>query len=183
MKLPRVFLLSLAAGIFGVLLLAGVSRFDSGAPPAPSPVSKSLLDGVAVREQIGLADVARIRAEGYRTLIDLRPDGEAPGQPPAAAVREAAEKAGLTFAYIPTPNGAIPQSRPEELARVLANSDKPVLLYCRSGSRAARVWALAEAARTDGAPASAIAAAVRAAGQKVDDLLPQIDTLVAQRAR
>jgi uncharacterized protein (TIGR01244 family) len=87
----------------------------------------------------------------------------------------------MLFAYIPTAHGDIPDATPEALARALESAEKPVLLYCRSGSRAARVWALAEAARADGPNAATIAAAVRGAGQKVDDILPRIEQRVAQR--
>lgn len=195
MALGRTFIYSFAAGSSAVLLMAATTRWPQDpdasatavrqpappAKPAAAAQSRPLLEGVAVREQISLADVARIGAEGYRTLIDLRPDGEAPDQPRAAEIESAARQAGLQFAYIPTAHGDIPDATPEALARALLSAERPVLLYCRSGSRAARVWALAEAARIDGPDAAAIAKAVRGAGQKVDDILPRIEQRIAQR--
>ena len=87
----------------------------------------------------------------------------------------------MTFAYVPTPHGAIPDVIVDGLARALADVPQPVVLYCRSGNRAARVWALAEASRPSGADAKGIAGSVRAAGQKVDDLMPQIEARIAAR--
>jgi protein tyrosine phosphatase (PTP) superfamily phosphohydrolase (DUF442 family) len=55
------------------------------------------------------------------------------------------------------------------------------MLYCRVGSRASRVWALAEAGRPRGASAADIAASVNNAGHRVDDLLPAIEARIAMR--
>jgi uncharacterized protein (TIGR01244 family) len=114
-------------------------------------------------------------------VIGLRPDGEARGQPSSAAVHKEAERHGLTFVYIPTPRSAIPDEIVESLSKALAAADGPVLLYCRSGSRAARVWALAEASRPGGPDKAFIARAVSDAGQKIDDLVPRIEARIAAR--
>lgn len=167
-----------------MLALAALSRVGE-TRQAPTRderiVGRALLDGVSVRDQIRLGAVADIGKQGIRTLIDLRPDGEAPDQPPSSEVAKAAASAGLRFAYVPTPNGAIPDATVDALAKALAGSDQPVLLYCRSGSRAARVWALAEASRPGGASASVILSTVNAVGQKADDLVPRIEVRIAAR--
>lgn len=197
MTLPRAFLLAMAAGIIGVPLLSAgpelwgrLTGRPGAAAPAPDrsmlpdkapPPPARLDEGILVRDQITLASIPKIKEQGYRTLIDLRPDGEAPDQPPAAAVSQAAAAAGLRFAYVPTPHGEIPAATVDAFAQAMATAEKPVLLYCRSGNRAARVWALAEASRPGGADAATIADTVRRAGQKVDDLQAQIATRIAKR--
>lgn len=180
MKLGRFFLLSIAAGF---ALVLGLTVIDGNRAPRPVLSSQGLplRDDVFVRDQIALDDVAGIKESGYRTLIALRPDGEVAGQTPSADVAAAARARGLTFAYIPTPHGDIPASVPEALAKELASAPRPVLLYCRTGKRAARVWALAEAARADGASAEDIAAAVTGVSQPVDDILGQIKDRIAAR--
>lgn len=187
MSFARVFAIAVTAGMAVVLVPAAVSRY-SGADREPrgsvarlEHASFPLGAGVAVRDQVTLAEVRRLEAAGFRTIIDLRPDGEVPGQPPSAAIGEAARNAGLTFAYVPTPHGDIPDAVVDALGAAMAGAQQPVILYCRSGKRAARVWALAEASRPGGAPADEIAAAVRGAGQPVDDLLVRIATRVAAR--
>ncbi len=195
MSLPKAFFLAMAVAIVGVPLIVGGpellgrltgrtpateakrSMLPDKAPPPPA----TLGEGISVRDQIALADIPGIKARGFRTLIDLRPDGEAADQPPASAVATAAGAAGLKFAYVPTPHGEIPAATVDAFAQAIATAEKPVLLYCRSGNRAARVWALAEASRSGGADAAAIAETVRSAGQKVDDLKAQIATRIAQR--
>lgn len=180
MTFLRAFLLAIAVGAAGVMLTAALSK--SSPPPSPRTADAApLIDGIAVTDQINVDGVRAIGARGYRTVIDLRPDGEEPGQPSSAAIGEAARSQRMTFHYIPTPQGDIPDAVVETLASAIAASDKPVMLYCRSGKRAARVWALAEASRVDGAAPVVIAAAVRAAGQPVDDLLPRIEARAAAR--
>lgn len=182
MSFFKTFILSILAG-FALMLTFIVSDKLRSAPrpPEPSVMALRLRDEIFVREQISVTDVARVKASGYRTLIDLRPDGEASDQPTSAQVGAAAIAQGLTFAYLPTPHGDIPREVPDTLAKELATAQRPVLLYCRSGKRAARVWALAEASRANGASADEIAAAVTGVSQPVDDILAQIKERVAAR--
>ena len=79
-------------------------------------------------------------------------------------------------------HGDVPDHVVRDLAQALGVAERPVLLYCRSGKRAARVWALAEASRKGGPLKADIVGAVLAAGQPVDDLLPQIEARIAARA-
>jgi uncharacterized protein (TIGR01244 family) len=180
MTMLRAFLIAIAVAMVGVVGLAALNREP---PPRvrPAPVAHPLGEGIKVREQVTLDDVARLGGEGYRTVIDLRPDGEVAGQPASTAVGEVARSAGMSFAYIPTPHGTIPDETVAEFSRVLADAPRPVMLYCRSGKRAARVWALAEAARSGGPTADSIAKIVSQAGQPVDDILPRIAARVASR--
>jgi sulfide:quinone oxidoreductase len=186
MTLPRAFLLAVIAGALGVML----STMPQSRPVPEAPVQSSsagghqaatLAPGVAVSGQISIEDIGRIAASGYRTIVDFRPDGEAVDQPSAAILEAAARAAGLSFAYIPTPPSTTPEPSVERLAEVLAAADGPVILYCRVGSRASRVWALAEAGRSGGAQAAEIVAAVRNAGHRVDDLLLEIEARIATR--
>lgn len=180
MSFLRVFLISMAVGAGSVLAFAALQPAPPERPSRAS-VTHTLIEGVGVRSQIGTADIARLRDLGYRTIVDLRPDGEVAGQPSSQEVGTAARDGGMSFAYVPTPHGTIPDAVVADLSRVLATAERPVMLYCRSGKRAARVWALAEAARSGGADAGTIATAVKAAGQPVDDIMARIVERVAQR--
>lgn len=191
MSFGRVFLAAVAVGMGLVLVPAALSHLPSfTGSPTPGSAAKSpraahqsfpLGAGVAVRDQVSLAEVGTLKQQGFRSVIDLRPDGEAPDQPASTAVGEAARAAGLGFAYVPTPHGDIPDAVVDALAKAMAAAERPVILFCRSGSRAARVWALAEASRPGGARADVIAAAVRGAGLPVDDLLGRINIRIAAR--
>lgn len=182
MTLLRTFLVSTAVAMAGVIAYAFATREQ---PPSTSEnagvAGHQLLSGVHVRDQIALETVGALDRDGYRTLINLRPDGEDQNQPASAAVESAAVNAGLTYAYIPTPHGDIPDSVVDDLARALAKSERPAVLYCRSGKRATRVWALAEASRSGGPSIAEITTAVKSAGQTVDDLMPRIEKRFSER--
>ena len=62
-----------------------------------------------------------------------------------------------------------------------ARPEGPVLIYCRSGKRAARTWALVEAQRVNGMSTDEIIRAVRAAGQEANDLRDRLDAGVGRR--
>lgn len=183
MSLPRAFLASIVVAMLGVLGYAYATRdMPPKATQAADASGHALLGGVYVRDQIALDAVGALNGNGTRTLINLRPDGEDQNQPASAAVESAAKSAGLSYAYIPTPHGDIPDAVVDDLARALAQTERPAVLYCRSGKRATRVWALAEASRSGGPSISEIVAAVKSAGQSVDDLMPRIEKRFTERA-
>jgi uncharacterized protein (TIGR01244 family) len=134
-----------------------------------------------VSEQLQVSQLREVKQRGFATVIDLRPDGEAEGQPTAELVKATADAHKLAFAYVPVPQGDIPDSAVDALNKAIADSPKPVLLYCRSGRRAARTWSLVEASRPGGGSASEIMAAVKASGQSADDLAGAIHARIAKR--
>jgi uncharacterized protein (TIGR01244 family) len=158
-----------------------VQTAHSAEPTLPGTFSKPLTPLISVKGQLGLADVGVAKDTGYQTIIDMRPDGEAADQPAASVMQSRVQSAGLSFAYVPTANGPIPEETVQALSKALSEAKGPVLLYCRSGSRSSRVWALAEASRAGGKTAAEIAATVRAAGYQIDDLLPDIERRIAAR--
>jgi uncharacterized protein (TIGR01244 family) len=183
MTLLKAFVAAVLIGAIGIIALSVVSRDGSDSAIAGVNAGRPLLNDVRVREQVGLNEVPSLKGEGVRTIINLRPDGESADQPPSSAVEAAARAAGMGYAYIPTPRGDIPESVVTELGRVLASAEHPVVIYCRSGQRAARSWALAEASRSGGAQATEIASVVQKAGHSVDDLGAQIASRIAARSQ
>jgi len=100
-----------------------------------------LSDTVRVAPQIALDDVARAAALGVTTIVSNRPDGEDPGQPTAAEVAAAARAVGIDFVHAPV-TGFPDDAAVAAVGEVLA-AGKPVLMFCRSGTRSAMTWALA----------------------------------------
>ena len=174
----RAFLLAIATGMTAVVADAWWEQRQS----RPSIEFKQLSLGVWVTSQISLDDIRNGRLHGVKTLVDLRPDGEAADQPPSASVGAALEGSGVDFSYIPVPHGEIPDGAVAALQAALSAHPHPVLLYCRSGSRGARTWALGEASRDWGLPAQEIRAAVAAAGFSTRDIDAAIDVRIAARA-
>jgi uncharacterized protein (TIGR01244 family) len=115
-------------------------------------------------------------------IIDIRPDGEAPDQVPSSEIEAAANKMRMGFYYIPVPHEGIPASAVDALGQALTSSQaRPAVLYCRTGRRAVRLYALEEASRIDGPDTDAILKMVRATGFSADDLKDEINQRLSHR--
>jgi uncharacterized protein (TIGR01244 family) len=106
---------------------------------------RRVTDQLSVAPQIQLGDLAAAAAQGFRLVINNRPDGEDPSQPSSAEVEAAARAAGLDYVHIPVRGGPTPDQVAAERA-VLAERPGPVLAFCRSGTRSINIWSLGEAA-------------------------------------
>jgi uncharacterized protein (TIGR01244 family) len=148
-------------------------------PNAP----RRLTDDVSISGQVKPADMKALRDEGFRTIVNMRPDGEAPDQTTYAQMQSATHDAGLAYGYVPVKSGAISRTAVEALGSTLSRMPKPVLLYSQAGDRPARTWALAEASKPGGLDAAAIEQAVKSAGQSADDLAQQITARIAARPK
>lgn len=137
-----------------------------------------LTDTVAVAGQIAPTDVATAAAQGFVGLVNNRPDGEEDDQPACADLRAAATAAGLTYTAIPVDHRGFNRGQVTALAAVLDAATGPVLAFCRSGTRSANLWALAEASR-GGDPDAIIAAAARGR-YDVSGLRPTLVALAAE---
>lgn len=123
----------------------------------------------AVAPQIEPEDLAEAAARGFRLVINNRPDGEAPDQPPSAQMQAAAEAAGLAYRYIPVRGGPGP-AEVEAVLSALAEADGPVLAYCRSGTRSIVTWSIGQAASGARDPAELIRLG-REAGYELSSVL------------
>ncbi len=117
-------------------------------------------------------DLARLRAIGVRSVINLRAPGE------DCAFDEAAEAARLQLAYDALPVGGADDLTPRAVERFGALLDAArargdVLVHCASGNRVGALVALHAAAR--GAPPADALALGRAAG------LAALEPVVAHR--
>ncbi|MDB5579697.1 MAG: hypothetical protein JWR80_4873 [Bradyrhizobium sp.] len=109
---------------------------------------QEIAPGIEVTAQLALADVQAAALQGFRAILCIRPDGEEPDQPPAAAIAEAAQTHGMAFEHIPVVSQAIDAATIEHMRSALDCLPRPILAYCRSGGRAARLYDLATAAPT-----------------------------------
>jgi uncharacterized protein (TIGR01244 family) len=124
-------------------------------------IAHRLDDRVFVAGQIRPEDMAGIAALGVTTIVNNRPDGEEPGQPSGDEIADAAEAAGLVYREVPV-SGGIEPAQIETMAEVMADADGKLLLYCRSGTRSAYLWALAQ--RGSGLSGDEVIARAAAAG-------------------
>ena len=112
-----------------------------GAVNATSLPLRAVGPDVCVAPQLtpeAMAEAARV---GFRSVVNNRPDFEhGPEQPTNAAIAAAARAAGLEYRFLPV-DGA--RQSPEQIAafaRLMAELPRPILVFCRSGARSARLY-------------------------------------------
>ena len=140
---------------------------------------RQITDTVFASPQITLAEVAEAGAQGFRLIINNRPEGESDDQTPGADIAAAAQAAGMDYVAIPVTHAGFSEAQVKAMAEALANADGPVLAYCRSGTRSTLLWALAEASK--GANPTVIAAQAARAGFDIAPVRPLVDMLAAQQ--
>jgi sulfide:quinone oxidoreductase len=104
---------------------------------------KVIDDTLAVAAQMQPGELAALAGQGFAAVICNRPDGEEPGQPPLDTMRAAAQEAGLAFHHIPVAGGVFPPAAAAAFGAVRRGTPGKVLAYCRTGTRAASLDALA----------------------------------------
>lgn len=103
---------------------------------------------IAVAPQLVEGDFAEVAALGFRSVVNNRPDGEAPDQLANARAQAAAQRHGLAFRYQPVQNITVTDDDVvETFARAMEDLPQPILFYCRSGTRCATLWVQAAAPR------------------------------------
>lgn len=116
---------------------------------------------ITVSPQVTKKDVAEIKAKGFRAIICNRPDGEGADQPSFEEINAAAKLAGIEARYLPVQSGMVTDEDVAAFRDALEELPRPLLAYCRSGTRSATLWSLSEA---QSRPMSEILTATKAAG-------------------
>ena len=140
---------------------------------------RALTPDYAVSPQIEPSDLAAIKAAGFTTVIDNRPDGEIPAHLHAAEMQAAAKALGLQFVINPVISGALTPANITAQAAAVAESDGPVFAYCASGNRCSVVWALVNAGTRPTAELIGIPARF---GYNLEHLRGQLDAKVVGQA-
>jgi sulfide:quinone oxidoreductase len=132
---------------------------------------RKITDELSVAPQIHVAEVPAIAAAGFRAVICNRPDGESSDQPCGSDIEAAVKAHGLVWRCQPVPSGSVGLADAQEFGALLAELPKPVLAYCRSGTRCATLWSLSEAGRR---PLTDIVSRAGAAGYDVAAIMHRI---------
>lgn len=82
-------------------------------------------------------DLRQFKAQGYKTIINLRPPTEHPDFDEASLV----ESLGMTYINIPT-TSALDRDLVDRFHRALEDHDGPVVVHCASGNRVGALFAL-----------------------------------------
>ncbi|MEP2532252.1 TIGR01244 family sulfur transferase [Shimia sp.] len=132
---------------------------------------KTITAQLSVSPQITPAEVRDLAAAGFRSIICNRPDGEAADQPTFEEIETAAKAAGIEARYLPIVSGKVQDEDSDEFEHALLELPGPVFAYCRTGTRSATLWSLAQAKTMEPA---AILAATKAAGYDMAGVVRRI---------
>ena len=95
---------------------------------------------MCVAPQLTPAAMADAAAAGFRSVINNRPDHEhGPGQPTSAEIEAAARAAGLEYRHLPVDSAHQSPQQIAAFAQLMKDLPKPILAFCRSGARSARL--------------------------------------------
>lgn len=96
----------------------------------------ALSQDISVAPQLAPDDLAAVAAAGYKSVIINRPDMEGgPEQPLSDTMIQVGRQAGLEMVYQPVVSGAMTQEDVRRFAELMEQLPKPILAYCRSGTR------------------------------------------------
>jgi uncharacterized protein (TIGR01244 family) len=133
------------------------------------PQTRPLDEKVFVAGQLQPEDVAELASCSVTTIVNNRPDGEEEGQPSSAEIGAAAEAAGMRYLHLPI-SAEFSEEKVAAMGEALASAEGNVVIFCKSGTRSAYLWALARARQ--GADVDAMLIHAAQAGYNLRPLLP-----------
>ncbi|WP_366657965.1 TIGR01244 family sulfur transferase [Fodinicurvata sp. EGI_FJ10296] len=140
--------------------------------------TKPLDPPFSVAGQIDADDLRSLSEQGVTTIINNRPDGEEPGQLSSAEASALAAQYGIDYRYIPVTSATMTDDAVAAFAKALADGrarEGGVVAHCRSGTRSAFLWAMAEASA--GRDIDDLVARAAAAGYDITPARPRLEAL------
>ena len=139
---------------------------------------RKINDAFYASPQIDTAQVAEAKNLGVGLIINNRPESESDDQTPGAQIEAAAKAADIGYVAIPVTHAGFSAPQVDAMRAALDQAGgKPVLAYCRSGTRSTLLWALAEARA--GRNPEELAASAANAGYDLAPIRALLDSLAA----
>ncbi|MDF1831662.1 MAG: TIGR01244 family sulfur transferase [Porticoccaceae bacterium] len=143
--------------------------------------SKQLTPQLHVAAQISKDDIPAIAAQGFKVILNNRPDGEGEGQPPAAEIEAAAKAHGVQYIYQPVVGTAISDENVKEFGATIAacanSNNGPIFAHCRTGTRCTILWMLSQAKKQS---ADDLLATAAKAGYSLEQVRERLELLGKQ---
>ena len=110
-------------------------------------IIRQLTPGLSVADQLTMDDLEAVKEAGFKAVICNRPDEEGEPHAEADSMAQKADALGLEFRYLPVNGANITDTDVAQHGALLSEVPGPILTYCRSGARCAKLWALSEAGK------------------------------------
>jgi uncharacterized protein (TIGR01244 family) len=128
-----------------VVLLGGIApalraEIPQTVDPAQIPNYRVVRPGLATAGKPSPEALGRLKAQGFKTVIDLRTEAEG-----TLAEKQAVEAQGLRYVSVPVSPATFSMADAEAVAKVLNDPEaRPILLHCSSANRVGAVWGVLE---------------------------------------
>ena len=141
---------------------------------------RQLHNNIYVAGQILPQDIDTLKADGFTTIINNRPDQEEAAQPNAAHMSELAQVAGIEYVHLPMANGQpLGENVVSDFRNLVLDPEQKILAHCRSGMRSSVIWALGAIAAGEVSVDEAVAKGV-AAGIPLQNARALLESAVPQ---
>jgi len=106
-----------------------------------APAIQQLSADFSVAPQLDAEAMPWVAVNGFKSIVNNRPDFEGgPDQPTSAAIEVAAKSAGLAYAWLPVLPAVQTPDDIRQFAVLLAELPKPILAFCRTGTRSGKLY-------------------------------------------
>lgn len=99
---------------------------------------------LSVSPQPSIDGIKSLSDNGFKALINNRPDNEDASQPGTHAEAQEAKKSYLSYAFIPVTAETITEADVRAFQRTVDESDGPVLAHCQTGKRSLTLYLIGE---------------------------------------
>jgi uncharacterized protein (TIGR01244 family) len=115
------------------------------------PSLQQLSTELCVSPQLDTSAMVWIKNNGFKSVINNRHDLEGGTDQPTSAILElAALDVGLRYVHLPVHPGAQTAEEVAHFAVLLAELPKPIVAFCRSGTRSTKLYVAATALNSGG---------------------------------
>lgn len=133
---------------------------------------------IAIGPQIADEDFATLAAAGFKSVFNIRPDDEIGDYLKADDAGKVARAFGLDYRHMPVDCLCVTDElNVDGFAEAIEELPGPVFVYCRSGTRAAILWALTNAAVV---PVDEIMATAKRSGYDLSVISEELEEIAAE---
>jgi uncharacterized protein (TIGR01244 family) len=106
-----------------------------------APSTRKVTGDLSVGPQPLPQQIATLKANGFASVINNRPDNEGgSSQPTSAEIEAAARAAGLEYRHLPVPPQNQSDADARRMVELMQSLPAPVFAYCRTGNRAEALY-------------------------------------------
>ncbi|MBB6488451.1 bifunctional sulfur transferase/dioxygenase Blh [Rhizobium lusitanum] len=99
---------------------------------------------LSVSHQPSVEDIQVLAGEGFKTLINNRPDREENTQSGTQVESKEANRLGLSYVFIPVTPDTITEADVRAFQKVVLDSKGPVFAHCKTGTRSLSLYLIGE---------------------------------------